>query len=238
MKILYGQGLVNELRRKADTVSKRLWIAVPYIGGINSVRRIIGNSWIGNSSLSIRLLADISEFNNLNSETIKHFYQFGTVKHLVGLHAKIYIIDSSCLVTSANLTETAFAKRHEIGVFLDEENSAKIIAVFTSWWNNAEEVSSITIKKYANKKSKSSEEVSGSALKTLWDLPTDNEEIKYWLKPIGATDDPVKDTRRFDNEMDNLHFSVRKPTGVNPIDIFITYGVGAKKILSFYKKAS
>jgi hypothetical protein len=238
MKILYGQELVNELRRKADLVRKRIWIAVPYIGGLKSVRRIIGKEWIENSKLSIRLLTDTNEFNNFNSETINLFHQIGDIMHLPGLHAKIYIIDDFCLITSANLTDTAFTKRHEIGIFLDEEQSAKTISIFSKWWTDAEVVSNIIIKKYKNSKSQSSEEASGSKLKPLWNLPPDNYEINYWLKPIGAKEEPVLPSRIFKKEIEYLHFSKRKPTGVKLNDILIAYGVGARTILSVYQNTS
>ena len=43
MKIVYGEDLANELRNRSEyAIKERLWIAVPYIGGIKSVRKIIG----------------------------------------------------------------------------------------------------------------------------------------------------------------------------------------------------
>ena len=238
MKIIYGQELVNELRTYADKVKKRLWIAVPYIGGINSIRRIIGCNWIDNRKLSIRLLTDINEFNNFSSVTIKIFFQNGTIKHLAGLHAKIYIIDNLCLLTSANLTNTAFTKRHEVGIFLDEENSMNAISLFTTWWDKAEDVSLISVKKIEKRYSESSEDVSGSTLKSLWVLPADSEPSNYWLKPIGETNEPILPSRKFSKATEYLHFSTKRPTGVKENDILIVYGVGAKQILSIYQSIS
>ncbi len=237
MKILYGSELVTELRKNCDRIKQRLWIAVPYIGGLNTVRRIFGRPWIENSRLSIRLLTDTNEFSNFNSETVKLFHQLGHIKHLEGLHAKIFITDNTCLITSANLTHTAFTKRHEIGIFLDEEHSAKTISIFTAWWNKAEEVPIININKYSNIKIESSEEHAGSFLKKLWTLPEDPGEINYWLKPIGVTGHPITEDRVFDQLEDNLHFHWH-PKSVEINDILIGYGIGAHRILSIYQVTS
>ncbi len=42
MKIVYGEDLANELRNRSDGIKERLWIAVPYIGGIRSIPK---NYW-------------------------------------------------------------------------------------------------------------------------------------------------------------------------------------------------
>ena len=60
----------------------------------------------------------------------------GKIKHILGLHAKMYIIDDHALVTSANLTDTAFARRHEVGVFLSPNESKEVIKTFEEWWDN------------------------------------------------------------------------------------------------------
>lgn len=238
MKILYGKDLVNELRRRSDEIKKRMWIAVPYIGGLQSVLRIIGNKWTRNSNLSVRLLTDISASNSLSSETIKLFNAIGTIRHLLGLHAKIYITDNQCLITSANLTNTAFSKRHEIGIFLDNTNSRKAIKIFDNWWRKSKGISATKLKKFARKTIVSTEEKRGISFPSLWRLPEEPHETKYWLKPIGSTGEPIEEHRRFDKKNERMHFSKVKPTGVAIGDILIVYGVGAKRILSIYEVAS
>ena len=238
MKILYGSDLVNELRRNCDRIKNRLWIAVPFIGGLDSVKKIIGRQWIDNNEISVKLLADIDEFNNFNSKTVTQFYQQGEIKHLAGLHAKIFITDDTCLITSANLTNTAFTKRHEIGIFLDETNSAKAISIFNSWWKKAEEVDDPNLMVFKSK-ADSTEDRSdpNTKLASLWSLPDEPREINYWLKPIGVTDYPVTEDRKFDSPTDDLHFSVY-PKAVKIDDLLIGYGIGAKRILTIYKVTS
>ena len=95
MKTFYGNDLVSELRKNCDNINKRLWISVPFIGGLESVWRIIGRQWMENPNLSFRLLTDINEFSNFNFETIKLFNDYGVIKHLSGLHANDYSGDSA-----------------------------------------------------------------------------------------------------------------------------------------------
>jgi len=238
MKPIYGEELVNELRKKSDSITQRLWIAVPYIGGIQSVRRILGKHWIQNRKLSIRLLTDTNDFNNFNSGTIRVFAQIGEIRHLAGLHAKIYIMDNTSLITSANLTNTAFSKRHEIGIFLNGANSNRTKSIFEAWWKKSEPVSEKTLKKFRKKRFISDEERAGSGLRALWSLPDDPGEADYWFKPIGVTGDPITEDRIFADKEEKLHFSKLRPKGVKTDDILIAYGVGAKRILSIYKVIS
>lgn len=173
MKILHGQNLVNELRKHSDQITKRLWIAVPYIGGLDSVRRILGRNWIENPNVSIRLLADTNEFNNFNSETIQLFHERGRIKHLAGLHAKIFITDDKCLLTSANLTNRAFTQRHEIGMYLQGQSTNDIIKIFEEWWKKAEKISIENLNLLTRSKRTSDEERNGSKLPNIWTLPND-----------------------------------------------------------------
>ena len=211
---------------------------MPYIGGLPSVRRILGKRWLDNS-LSVRLLTDIREFNRFNSETISVFSQLGEIRHLPGLHAKIFIIDDTCLLTSANLTNTAFTRRHEIGMFLEGPRSSKAISIFNTWWRTSPPASPSALKKFRKKKFISSEETDNfGGLPHHWNLPDDPGGMNYWLKPIGVTGDPISEDRVFNKLKERLDFSKVRPKGVKIGDTLIAYGVGAKRILSVYKVTS
>jgi len=172
MKILHGENLVKELRNLSDNVSKRLWIAVPYIGSPTSLRKILGKKWFDSPSVSVKLLTDISEISNINSESIRHFYERGKVKSLTGLHAKIYIIDDNCLVTSANLTNTAFSKRYEIGVLFQSKQANTLIETFNEWWLKSVNLKPEDIRIFFTKNHNSTDETE-ITLPTLWKLPND-----------------------------------------------------------------
>ena len=174
MKPLFGNELVQELRKRAEKVQKRLWICVPYLGKTDAVLKIIGKNWLENEAVEVRLLTDVSDMKAINTVMLKTFHERGDVRTLTGVHAKIYIIDDSVLITSANLTETAFSKRYEIGVFI--ENATEFVLSFQTWWLKANKLSSLdTAKIY--KLAKDKDELTTINLPKIWDLPKSPEKV-------------------------------------------------------------
>jgi hypothetical protein len=175
MEFVTGSQLVEKLRSLCNKVRKRLWIASPFIKNWTNVRKILGREWVDNGEVTVRLLTDISEVGNLNYGTIKCFRARGEIKTLTGLHAKIYIIDDFALVTSANLTGTAFSKRHEIGIILSKNEAQPLISIYNDWWENlAENIPSDWLPSISSRTGKKErEETLGKNLKVLWKLPSD-----------------------------------------------------------------
>jgi hypothetical protein len=175
MKVEMGTQLVNRLRQLCNHVKKRLWIASPFIGNWRTARRILGRKWVDNGNVMVRLITDTSDSNNLNYETVKRFHDRGEIKHIRGLHAKIYIIDDCAILTSANLTKTAFSKRYEIGIFLTKVEAKPVIDLYNEWWENiAEEVPpDWTSKISSHSTTKEKEEITWEGLPVLWKLPPD-----------------------------------------------------------------
>jgi len=171
MKILHGQQLVKELRNLSENVTKRLWISVPYIGSPIAIRKILGKQWFESTSVNVKLLTDTSDLSCINTESLEHFHDRGQVKTLAGLHAKIYIVDDACLVTSANLTSTAFSKRHEIGLLFSPNESKQIIDIFNGWWEKSDNVEPDQLNKFFSIKQNSKEEI--ISLPIIFDLPSD-----------------------------------------------------------------
>jgi hypothetical protein len=136
MEIQSAEGLSRKLRSLADHVQHRLWVAVPYVGGWNAVKSVLGLRWRDSDDVGFRLLTDTTNKGWLDKQTIEVMNSHGKIRHLLGLHAKLYIIDDHALVTSANLTDTAFARRHEVGVFLSPNQSKEVIRTFEDWWDN------------------------------------------------------------------------------------------------------
>jgi hypothetical protein len=130
MSVLSGKYLSDKLRKTCEGVKHRLWIASPYIGGWASVRRVLGKSW-WNREIDVKLLTD--ETTSPNGDTLRRFAQKGLIYHLSGLHAKLYIIDETVLLTSANLTGTAFSCRYEVGILLTGRQAESAIKLFESW---------------------------------------------------------------------------------------------------------
>lgn len=138
--ILYQQNLVNVLRQKCDRASTRIWIASPFIGGINDIKKVIGGNWM-RSFIDFKVLTDNDE-GFIKLDTFNEFVQHNAeIRSLYSLHAKIYLIDNWCLITSANLTGTAFSRRYEVGTVVEDIDS--IEKLFMQWWNLAIPITTI-----------------------------------------------------------------------------------------------
>ena len=139
--ILSGQHLVNALREHCDQAKERIWIASPYIGTFKDVQKIIGGNWM-RSHIEFRVLTDI-ESGFIRHDTYTGFIASPNTKirSLFNLHAKIYLIDDWCLLTSANLTGMAFSARHEVGQVVS--GLEQVVKLFDQWWKQAQVVSSV-----------------------------------------------------------------------------------------------
>ena len=139
--ILSGQNLVNALREHCDQAKKRIWIASPYIGNFKDVQKIIGGNWMP-SHVDFRVLTDV-ESGFIRRDTYAQFKGSPNteIRSLLSLHAKIYLIDDWCLLTSANLTGMAFSARHEVGQVVS--GPEQVVKLFDQWWRKAQAVSSV-----------------------------------------------------------------------------------------------
>ena len=139
--ILSGQHLVNALREHCDQAKERIWIASPYIGNFKDVQKIIGGNWM-RSHVDFRVLTDV-ESGFIRHDTYTQFKESPNteIRSLLSLHAKIYLIDDWCLLTSANLTGMAFSARHEVGQVVS--GIERVVTLFDQWWQKAQAVSSL-----------------------------------------------------------------------------------------------
>ena len=139
--ILSGQHLINALREHCDQAKERIWIASPYIGNFKDVQKIIGGNWM-RSHIDFRVLTDV-ESGFIRHDTYTGFIASPNteIRSLFNLHAKIYLIDDWCLLTSANLTGMAFSARHEVGQVVS--GIEQVVTLFDQWWKKAEIVSSL-----------------------------------------------------------------------------------------------
>lgn len=173
MKTVHGVNLAKALRELSDGARERAWIVSPYIGRWPAVTCLLGTSWWTRAAFDFRVITDLSEASNVNAGTLSWLLDRGIIRSLPGVHAKVYIFDNGALVTSANLTETAFTKRREIGLLLTTEEAGDIVNAFSAWWAVAEAVSDAERQKFKASRHFAGfpETMSGSGLKTLWDLP-------------------------------------------------------------------
>jgi len=178
MEILYGQELVNKLNLLAKSIENRLWIATPFLGGWPSVRRILSLKWYNTANIQTKLLLDIDNNNGIDFQSYSCFQKRASIKTLKGLHAKIYILDNSVILTSANLTNTAFTKRYEIGILLNKEQAENIIKIYEEWWDKKADKIPEYWKpiKRTRLSTNDNDEPNSHKLLHLFDLPPDHGE--------------------------------------------------------------
>jgi hypothetical protein len=156
MKILSTQTLVDTVREFADKAERRLWIAVPYLGTYETIQQILGSSWLTKHKMSFRLLTDVNELNSMSASSVMALKKRALVRSLVGLHAKIYVIDDTCIIGSANLTKTSFTKRYEAAMFLNAKEAVKAIELFETFWKKGKNINDTELQ--INKKRSSKED--------------------------------------------------------------------------------
>lgn len=136
MHLVPEDELAQVLRGAVDGAKLRLWIASPYIGEwAGNVRRILGTKWqsvVGD----VRLLTDI-EAEGWRLSTVQQCGRRGSVRSLLGLHAKLYVVDDVVFLGSANLTGTAFSRRYETLVRLTGAPALGAATQFEKWWKIA-----------------------------------------------------------------------------------------------------
>lgn len=161
--------LATTLRSHCGSAKHRVWICTPFIGGIKDVLRIIGGSW-KRSDIDFRVITDI-ETGFMRQDTFDDFIENhpNSIRTLKSLHAKIYIVDDWCLVSSANLTGTAFSKRYEIGT--DDVNISEMETFFNSLWEN-KKTKLVTSWSKGKKQSQIEFEDGGVGYDKLTNLPT------------------------------------------------------------------
>jgi len=171
METLYGAALGLKLRQLSDAAKHRVWIVSPYIGRWPAVSALLGANWWLASTVLLRVITDIDDSTNVNRGTLLQLLNRGEVATLRGVHAKIYIVDDQAIVSSANLTETGFTKRREIGLLLDASEAKETISTVKHWWEMvAKEISLDHVQDW-EKSSPFTKEVEGAGLTPLWDLP-------------------------------------------------------------------
>lgn len=174
MKTLHGASLGMTLRRLSDRASKRVWIVSPYIGRWPAVSALLGGGWWLGGVVDLKVITDTSGAGNVHRGTLMRLLNRGLVKTVPAVHAKIYIVDDQAIITSANLTETGFTKRREIGILLEGSEATDTIIVFEGWWKElASELSPEDVAQLEKEKQSDFPfENDGADLPLLWSLPS------------------------------------------------------------------
>ena len=175
ISVLFGSVLAEHLRQLADKVKRRIWVVSPYVGDRRTLFCVLGNRWQLDPRVDVRLLTDADDNPCLNPRTLRVFEARGQVKSLPGLHAKVYIVDNTAILASANLTRHGFVQRYEVGCHLDRKASQAVIRQVDTWWDKHAVLPAddwITkIEQGRRKEQRPKEEPGATSLRDLWKLP-------------------------------------------------------------------
>lgn len=165
------------------------------------------------------------------------------------LHGKIYIslvegLPLKAIITSANFTTTGLEKNHEWGVLIEDANQIEML-INEIYSVNSEALSSEEIENII-KKIDDFSKVNSEQKETKIDLIVSdiferkrrqkvNSDKRYFIKPVGVSNDPFPENRSMSHNIQKLHFSKRRPASVRVGDILICYAVGTTKLLGYFE---
>ena len=165
------------------------------------------------------------------------------------LHGKVYLFKGrdiqKVIISSANFTQNGLTKNHEWGIEINEQKHIETIKNDLLKSIEKEGISLIELENMKEACDRFQEKVKIPNQKIQLNLisliPTETsliefpETTKFWIKPVGVTEEPIQAGRRFESLEQKLNFSTNKCPNINIGDVMICYGVGAKQILSVYR---
>lgn len=208
----------------------------------------------------ITLITRLREFTRDQYDKVDFFiclYEFGKehnikIEILIDnvLHGKVYIgikkgKFKEAIITSANFNKFGLEFNNEWGVCINEEVLIEQMVaglldriILEPLTEDEVKIFKKELEKLPIKKGK--KEVDLDLEKLLKKKPNPLKipaKTTYWLKPIGVTGDFIPWGESFNSLYSDLHFS-KRPTGIKPGHIIITYAVGHRNFLSVYRVIS
>ena len=137
---LVDKGWDKEFTEALNADSSELRIICPFIK-TNTVERILSLQPNKIQVITRFNLADFSEGVSDITALRKLLDASASVRGVRNLHAKLYVFGASrAIITSANLTEAALTRNHELGLVTEDTTTlAKCRAYFSSLWKHAGE---------------------------------------------------------------------------------------------------
>jgi len=145
-KFLSCSELYQTIQKKSSEAKEILWVCSPYLG--LDAHEVFSQEILRNPLSDVRFvfrLNDVSvKSGEVNPYEIQYFmehFKGSSIKSHDNFHSKIYIFDNSALITSANLTKTAFESNIEVGVMLDDPQVDEVKRFFDlSLWQTAKPI--------------------------------------------------------------------------------------------------
>ena len=141
--------LYKTIRQKSLEAKETLWVCSPHLG-LNA-HTVFSQEILKNPPIDIRfvfrlnyLVVETGEVNPYEIQYFMEHFKGNDVRSHDNFNSNIYIFDNSALVTSANLTKTAFEKDVEAGVLLDGSEFNEVKNFFNqSLWQTSRPISDV-----------------------------------------------------------------------------------------------
>jgi hypothetical protein len=159
--------LYETIQQKSSEAKEILWVCSPYLG--QNAHEVFSQEILRNPLSDIRFVFRLNYISvksgEVNPYEVQYFmehFKGSSVKSHDNFHSKIYIFDNSALITSANLTKTAFESNIEVGVLLDGPQVDEVKRFFDqSLWQTAKPIGDLRkFKRIWNAVQKSAKNVS------------------------------------------------------------------------------
>lgn len=179
-KFLSCKELYETIQQKSLEAKEILWVCSPYLG--LEAHKVFSQEILKNPPSDIRFVFRLNETSvrrgEVNPYEIQYFmehFKGSSIKSHDAFHSKIYLFDNSALITSADLTKTAFESNIEVGVLLEDSQVDEVKNFFTqSLWETAKPIGDL--KKFKQIWNLTQESVESSNLKKA----KPHTKIKDW----------------------------------------------------------
>jgi hypothetical protein len=147
VKFVSGSDLYNLIQERSAAAKNVLWVCSPYLG--ESAHQIFSQNIIKNPPQDVRFVFRVNDLlvkqGEVNPYEVQYFIEhFNEIRINDGFHCKIYIFDDSAIITSANLTKTAFENNIEAGVLLEKQEIEEVKDFFArTLWDNATAIKNV-----------------------------------------------------------------------------------------------
>jgi phosphatidylserine/phosphatidylglycerophosphate/cardiolipin synthase-like enzyme len=188
VRIVNSTELYAEIRELSKG-SKRIWIASPYLG--RNGHNIFDPSF--QQAADTRFLTDVkSGFVDKAELKGMRLWAPGRSRTLRMLHAKLYIFDDSAVVSSANLSLSAFERNYEVGVIYTGMDAKQVRNAFSLLYKKGAEITPGHISALPRRRVSGGPGEKGTSAK--------HTEVEIWDETVPATASKHQDTNNDPDE--------------------------------------
>ncbi|MGA2682569.1 MAG: phospholipase D-like domain-containing protein [Candidatus Bathyarchaeia archaeon] len=141
--------LYETIQQKSLEAKEILWVCSPNLG--LDAHKIFSQEILKNPPADIRFVFRVDDATvkrgEVNPYEIQYFsehFNGSSIRTHENFHSNIYIFDQSALITSANMTKTAFENNIEVGVLIEGSEVDEVKSFFNqSLWTHAKTINDL-----------------------------------------------------------------------------------------------